>query len=205
MPISDGFSLATRLRSLSDESLLVAIRTRDVRPTGVKDFFDLADALLERQSIQQQLTRLDRGTLAALAAMAELGGAATSSTAADVAALLGTYSTAPPEPVVTTRLATAVELLLADHDGEHFTVYDSVAEQLRSWPAFGFPGLESLAASLPLAALEPVPETDLRFINRLASERAFAATTEVTELLVELEREPARELTKGGIALPDSK
>src|SRR5690606_2209886 len=46
---------------------------------------------------------------------------------------------------------------------------------------------------------------DLRFIDSLAAERAFAATGAMAELLLELERLPARELGRGGVALPDAK
>ncbi|HSO01696.1 MAG TPA: hypothetical protein VLS46_04160, partial [Gaiellaceae bacterium] len=208
--MSDTFSLATRLRAMDDARLAAAARAREIRVSGIKDFFDLAEALLDRASVQQQLTHLDRGTLATIAAIAELGSHSGGSTAADVAALLDSYAEAPPESDIAVRATTAVSLLLADSetDGEgveRFTAYDHVAEQVRSWPAFGLPSLPELATGLPLAAIEPAPETELRFIDRVASERAFAATTGITELLVELEREPARELAKGGIALPDTK
>ena len=208
--MSDTFSLATRLRAIDNARLAAAARAREIRVSGIKDFFDFAEALLDRAAVQQQLTHLDRGTLATIAAIAELGSRSGGSTAAEVAALLDSYAEAPPDSDIAMRATTAVSLLLADSETdaagiERFTAYDSVAEQVRSWPAFGLPGLPELAAGLPLAALEPAAETELRFIDRVASERAFAATTGITELLVELEREPARELAKGGIALPDTK
>lgn len=199
----DGFSLATRLRALDDVDLGSVIAAREIRPGGIKDFFDLADAILERASVQQQLARLDRATLAALASVAELGGP--SHSLDEVAALLGLYGDAPNPSELEGRLATAARLLLADLDGDRVTIYDCVSEQLRSWPAFGLPGLVSLAAGPPLSALDPISHTDRRAVDRVAAERAFAATTETTELLAELEREPARELAKGGIALPDTK
>jgi len=208
--MSDTFPLAARLRAMDDTRLSAAIRARELRPGGIKDFFDLAEGLLDRASVQQQLTHLDRGTLATIAAIAELGPRAGAVGAAEIAALLAAYAEPPSVADVSTRVATAVSRLLADvetaGDGtESFTVYDSVAEQMRSWPAFGLPGLAELATALPLVAVDTVPETELRFIDRVASERAFAATTSIAELLVELEREPARELAKGGIALPDTK
>ncbi|HEV7956403.1 MAG: hypothetical protein JWL94_424 [Microbacteriaceae bacterium] len=202
-PMSDGFSLAARLRALDNDRLRFALSSRDIRTTGIKDFFDLAETLLDRASIQQQLSRLDRGTLAAIAAAAELG--STVGPATDVATFLGAYGDPRPQSDLESRLQRAVDLLLAQAEDGRFTVYQSVAEQLRSWPAFGLPGLAELAASPPPPVLEPVADTELRFIDRVAAERAFAATTEITELLVELEREPARELAKGGVALPDTK
>src|SRR5690606_31669015 len=52
-------------------------------------------------------------------------------------------------------------------------------------------------------ALEPVGDHDRATIDRVASERAFAAVTAIGELVGTLEREPARTLQRGGIALPD--
>lgn len=44
-----------------------------MRATGIRDFFDLADALLDADSIEHALGRLDRATLATLAVLSELG------------------------------------------------------------------------------------------------------------------------------------
>ena len=57
-----ALALASRLRALSDEQLLALLRMRDVRETGIRDFFDLADKLLDRTSIQNILSQLDRRT-----------------------------------------------------------------------------------------------------------------------------------------------
>lgn len=227
--MSNTLSLATRLRALPDDELLRAMSERAIGVSHVKDFFDLAEAFLDRSSIQQMLTRLDRHTLAVVTAISQLsqnsgqaagGGQAASSgqsaSAADVAARL--TSLAPDgvdaigagvtEASVLDRARRAAALLLLEvdeHDALRFTAYDSVRIQLASWPAFGLPGLDALAQPTPPAALEPVPDVDARFIDRLAAERAFSATTAITELLVQIEKEPARELAKGGVALPDTK
>ncbi|MBC7723517.1 MAG: helicase-associated domain-containing protein [Burkholderiaceae bacterium] len=209
--MSDIFVLAARLRDLDDEQLAKAVRDRDIRPIGIKDFFDLAEALLDRQSIQQRLTRLDRATLTVMAAIAAAPAGPTGSLlrAADVATTLSSYPDAPNAAEVENRVDTAVAGLLAFRSGEGsgagVALYDAVAEQLRSWPAFGLPGLVDLASPMPLSAIDAPTTADTRFVDRIASERAFAATAGIAELLAELEREPARELAKGGIALPDSK
>ncbi|MFP7762049.1 helicase-associated domain-containing protein [Marisediminicola sp. LYQ85] len=221
--MSDTFSLATRLRALDDETLAREIRAREVRAGSIKDFFDLAEAFLDRQSIQVQLTRLDRMTLA-VAAAASAATPSRAVTVDDVVAILREKGSETDVSAVESRLRALVALLLADSDTADeadtsntagsdgansptfaATVYDSVAEQLRSWPAFGLPGLDELASAVPGGVMEPVADVDIRFIDRVASERAFAATSEITEMLAELEREPARELAKGGVALPDSK
>jgi hypothetical protein len=206
--MSNTLSLATRLRAMSDAELSAAMSTREITATGIKDFFDLAEAFLSAASVQQMLTRLERETLAVLAAIGRLTDAAGSPqpTAASVAALLTELSGEQRTPEsVADRAATAVALLLVDPLPDALALYDGVRDQLRSWPAFGLPDLEQLASAPAPAALEPVPDVDRRFVDRLAAERAFTATTAVSQLLTELEREPARELSKGGIALPDTK
>ncbi len=200
--MSDTLELSTRLRTLDDAALVALCVEREVKPTGVKDFFDLAESLLDKASVQTQLSRLDRGTLAAIAAIGETP--LTAQQVTDALAAVTPDRAAAPADVIAGRLTHATELLLLHPDGDTFVPYRAVAEQLRSWPAFGLPGLRELAATAP-AALEPVPSVDGRFVDRIASERAFAATSEITELLAELEREPARELARGGVALPDSK
>ncbi|HEY0260412.1 MAG TPA: helicase-associated domain-containing protein, partial [Lacisediminihabitans sp.] len=203
--MSNTLSLATRLRSMTDAELAGAMRDRAIGASGLKDFFDLAEAFLEPASIQQMLTRLDRETLTVLSAIADLG-AADAPTAEDVRGRLATITDAAPGlEAIAERAEAAAALLLLEPGTERYVAYDAVRDQLRSWPAFGLPGLTELATGNPPAALEPVPDVDRRFIDRLGAERAFAAATAITELLAEVERDPARELAKGGIALPDSK
>jgi hypothetical protein len=204
--MSNTLSLATRLRAMDDADLTQALRDRGIAALGIKDFFDLAEAFLDRASIQQTLTRLDRQTLAVLATIGQLTEESGPPTAADVAARLESITgVSPGAESIAARTAVATTLLLLEAESRRFAAYDSVREQLRSWPAFGLPGLVELATGTAPAALEPVPDVDRRFIDRLGAERAFAATTAITELLAEIEREPARELAKGGVALPDSK
>ena len=220
--MSDTLLLATRLRAMDDAELAAAMRARNVSTSGIKDIFDLAEAFLDRASIQQVLTRLDRETLAVLSAIGQLTEEAGPPTAADVALRLSTLSDREVSAAsVSDRVAAVAGLLLLEPESElesepesdsesgsgsgHLAAYSSVRDQLRSWPAFGLPSLADLAAANAPAGLEPVPDVDHRFIDRLGAERAFAAITAITELLAEVEREPARELAKGGVALPDNK
>ncbi|MHC5797522.1 helicase-associated domain-containing protein [Lacisediminihabitans sp. FW035] len=203
--MSDTLSLATRLRAMDDSALAAAMRSREIGPSGIKDFFDLAEAFLDRASVQQILTRLDRETLAVLSAISQPaeGSPPTIATVATLLSLLSDREVSAAS--VSDRVAAATELLLLEAESGRFAAYGSVRDQLRSWPAFGLPSLADLSGASAPAALEPVPDVDRRFIDRLGAERAFAAITAITELLVEVEREPARELAKGGVALPDSK
>jgi len=60
-------TLASRLRALDDQELRRTIEIRAVSPTGIRDFFDLAEALLDPSAIQRAVAHLDRATLALLA------------------------------------------------------------------------------------------------------------------------------------------
>ncbi|WP_349897673.1 helicase-associated domain-containing protein [Parafrigoribacterium soli] len=204
--MSSVLALASRLRGMSNTELVEAVRRRGFSTTGIKDFFDLAEAFLAEASVQQTLSRLERPTLAVLAAAGSLAVEGTAPSTADVASQLRSLGarTASPESVAA-RAAECAELLLAAVEGDVITVYDSVREKLAAWPSLGLPGEAELASAPQPASLGSVPDTDRRFVDRLAADRAFATTTAITELLTGLEHEPARELSRGGIALPDSK
>ncbi|MCW2783211.1 MAG: hypothetical protein JWR35_3660, partial [Marmoricola sp.] len=73
-------SLAGRLRDLGDPELTELLSLREVRDVRLRDFFDLADALLDPQSIERAITRLDRTTLAAIATVGDLATEATTET-----------------------------------------------------------------------------------------------------------------------------
>lgn len=194
-------ALAARLRELDDDALVAALRSRAYRRTGIADFFDLADALLDADSVQRALTPLDRVRLAALVVLGRTGSPLP---VEEVAALLAdTPATAGTEPAaVRAALDDVSALLLVQPDGDTAAVYDAVTAQLAAWPGLGLPSGDELLATPPPPALAPVPDTERRFTDRLAAERAFEAVTAVSELLAELSREGARRLQKGGIALP---
>jgi Helicase conserved C-terminal domain len=184
---------------MADHELVALLRARDIRDVGIKDFFDLAEKLLDEGAVQTALSRIDRPTLATLAIVAESNSALT---AKDVAA--GIESLGAPSVNTAEHLDSLVELALLDQVAGRFFAYDAVAAQLKSWPTLGLPSFAELA-SPPPAALEPVSPTNSRFTDHVAAEHAFATTATLLEYVSELEREPARELARGGIALPDSK
>ncbi len=202
MPASSEstLSLAGRLRDLGDTELVALLTLREVRDVRVRDFFDLADALLDAASIQKSLSGLDRATLAAVAALGS--GDAGASTAEVAARIVGLE---PSVDTVETSLTTAFGLALLDRAGERWVPYGAVVEQLATWPANGLPSLDELLGESAPASLMPVSSSDTRFIDHAAGEHAFNATNAVAALLAELQREPARELARGGIALPETK
>ncbi|MBB2969369.1 helicase-associated domain-containing protein [Leifsonia aquatica] len=207
-------ALAARLRALRDDALISSLHRRSIRRAGVSDFFDLAEALLDAESVQRALVGLDRTRLAVLIA---LGRAEAPLTAEAIAAQLAA------EPATAGLTVPAVEsavealggLLLAqpaasegtdDDDQEAgprgFTGYDAVYARLTAWPEADLPSPDDLLHTAPPPALAPVPDTERRFTDRLAADRAFDAVVAVSELLAELSREGARELQRGGLALP---
>ncbi|MFW8745786.1 hypothetical protein, partial [Mesorhizobium japonicum] len=97
MPASSGsaLGLAARLRALDDAALAALVAARGVRAHGIDDFFDLAEALLDRGSVQAALQRLDRPVLALLATAGELAASEGAPTASRLAQELG----ATPEEV----------------------------------------------------------------------------------------------------------
>ncbi|MBC7517910.1 MAG: helicase-associated domain-containing protein [Microbacteriaceae bacterium] len=221
--------LAARLRALDNDRLAALVRSREIRATGIKDFFDLAELMLASASVQSQLSRLDRGMLAMVSAISRLGTIAEQSpdaapvTLDSVATLLESFHGPLPltgltaqrnallekflvyeVPAIAAAPDTAAEAAPGNALGE-LRAYECVVAQLGSWPSFGLPSLTELASRQPPTPLAAVSETDSRIVDRVAAERAFAVTSEMTEFLLELEREPARELAKGGITLPDSK
>ena len=201
MPASSdsALALAGQLRSLGDDALTELLAAREVKESGIRDFFDLAEALLDPASVQHALGRLDRPTLTALAALAELGAA----TAPDVAARLTALGA--PDPAVAAHLATARRLALLTTTSGANVLLAAVVDQFAAWPQQGLPSLVELASAAAPTALAPVSPVDPKFTDGVAAEHAFSTTTAIGELVAELQREPARELARGGVALPDSK
>jgi hypothetical protein len=138
--------------------------------------------------------------LALLATAGELAATEGAPTAARLAEELGA---SVPEVEERARAAEGVALL--GEESGRFVPWDAVVEQLRAWPAFGLPARDDLVGKPPPAALEPVSEADARFVDRGAAERAFATTTAIGELLRALDAQPARQLSRGGVALPDAR
>ncbi|MCI4656674.1 helicase-associated domain-containing protein [Cryobacterium zhongshanensis] len=214
-------TLASRLRALDDAALRRTIEIRAISAHGIRDFFDLAEALLNPTAVQAALSRLDRSTLAVLAitateAPAEPTDSATSSTPTSTTGgslgldALATRLTELGGVTVTradvaARAAVLDELMLAHLSDDGLRVYAAVAEHLATWPDLGLPSALELASIPAPSALATVIATDSRFTDRLAAERAFSAVSSIAELVTELSREPVRELSRGGLGLPDTK
>lgn len=173
---------------------------RGIRDTRVRDVFDLAEALLDRASIQSALEKLDRHVLALLGVAGELADRDRPPTVDRLAERLG----ATPDEV-RARVDLAVELGLLAEESGRVAPWDAVAEQLAAWPAFGLPSLQELLEDPEPPVLDVVSDADVRFIDRGAGDRAFATQAAVTELVLAVREHPARRLARGAVALPDAR
>lgn len=210
-------TLATRLRAMDDAALRLAIARRVVPPAGIRDFFDLAEALLSPDSIQGALAHLDRSTITVLAVAGELAPLSSPAaldtsatpvgpTLAEISSRLSEFSgSTVPVSYVAERASVLDSLLLAKLEGKRLVPYDTVTAHLRSWPARGLPSVTELANAPAPVDESPASADDVRITEQRAAERAFAAVSSVAELVNELSREPARELSRGGLGLPDTK
>lgn len=198
---SSALALAARLRALDDDALAALVTRRELRSAGIRDWFDLAEALLDRSSVQRMLERLDRPTLAVIASAAELASSRGSApTATQLAERLASDS---PAEIARTA-AVAVDAGLLGEESGRYAAWDAVVDQLTAWPSFDLPALEDLLWSTAPPALGLVDELPAAAQQR-AGETGFATISAITDLVLELRREPARRLAKGGIALPDAR
>jgi hypothetical protein len=198
-----ALALAARLRALGDDELVALLRVRDIRDSGIRDYFDLADRLRDPQSLRVALENLDRPTLATIAVIAELSAEADGAalvTTVEVDARLASFGA--PFSSTQRHADIASQLALITNVDGYLAADDAVIASFRSWPSQGLPGTAELASAQP-AGLAALGNVDQPSIDSLAAEKAFATTTAVGELIAALLQEPARELARGGIALPD--
>lgn len=197
--------LAARLRAMSREELAVALRLREFDPNGIRDLFDLAEALLAPDSVDAGISRLDRPHLAVLAAAASIatadGSFEDAALDAELARLEADEAIARGLPTILADLE-ATMLVVAGETRRH--VPAPVAARLIPRLGADLPDAAALVAPAP-RVLEPVDGVDRRLIDRLGAEAAYATVATTAELIASLGVQPARELAKGGLSLPDSK
>ncbi|MEJ3403822.1 helicase-associated domain-containing protein [Rathayibacter sp. YIM 133350] len=201
--------LATRLRTLPPEILIEALRRRDAATTGIRDFFDLAEALLTPEAIQRELAQLDRTHLAVLAVASRNAAPGADPARVTYDELVSALAELRGEPLPRTDVARIAaelcDLFLCVADSEGVLPFREVAERFAAWPAEGLPDVAALAAFFPPTPVATNDTVDTRLVDRLAAEHAFGTTAAIAELVTAVDIEPARELGKGGLSLPDSK
>lgn len=175
--MSDPLPLARRLTRLDDDALTSLLLTRQPPPRELRDFFDLADALLDPASIRPALRTLPRAELRRLAS-----------------------GTAPAD------LDTAVALALVIPDAEAGpSVPPEVAETagsvLAAQPLPDGQGAQDARRSPQADDTAGVPEP----VAATARERAFTAITAVAELVQQLRVAPARVRARGGVSVAEEK
>jgi len=197
--------LAARLRGLPREDLTAALRTREFDPSGVRDLFDLAEVLLAPDSIDHAVSRLDRRHLAVLAAAsaaADEHGDTTVDSTRDRLVALG--ASTGLSDAATALLGELADLLLIVRTDDRVHVPTALSGRLAVHMGRELPSAEELAATVP-PVLTAIDDVDRSLLERRAAEVAYATVAATAELLAELGNQPARELAKGGLALPDSK
>ncbi|GAB2520106.1 helicase-associated domain-containing protein [Paramicrobacterium agarici] len=198
--MTDALLVATHVRSLSDDELSRLLHARGVSDDPrIADFFDLAEKLLERQSVERALRACDRRMLLALSAAAELRSPHTLAELTSFVASLGAGEETAEEVADGLARAGTLGLVVVD---DHVHSLDAVGSALDEFRNKGLPPTAALADHPP-TALNVVTDTDR--IDSLAGERAFTTTTAAGEFVTELLRAPARELGRGGLALPDAR
>jgi hypothetical protein len=193
-------ALAARLRAMDDDALVAALVRRGVATAGIRDFFDLAEALLAPESLQACLVRLDRFALAALVGA---GDGATS--VARLAGLLLVDAGAVDVDRGGGADRSRAHDAAASPDlppGPGIVAWPEVAARLEGWPAISLP---VPGAAAPPPVLGGLDDARRAAIDSLAAERAFAAASAVAELLFALRREPARLLADGTIGRPETR
>lgn len=170
---------------MPDADLADVLADREVRAVGIKDFFDLADALLQPDSIRIALSRLNRSELEDLVAHSagEPGGDLAEARRLALVVPLHDerYPGAPPGPVVA-----APDL-----------VPQAVHTEIRL--------VAPMLATAPPRRAGPTGSEPSDRLDAVAAETAFGTVTAIGELLAELAQEPARELARGGLAAGDAR
>ncbi|GAA4672648.1 helicase-associated domain-containing protein [Frondihabitans cladoniiphilus] len=195
--MASSLDLAGSLRGLDPSILEARLGERHLaRPTTVHDAFDLADALLEPSSVREALTRLDRTALLVLQA------SRTPRPPSDLLSDVDPQFEVSVDQVdaAASRLA-SLFLVVVQPDGRVASL-DPVSIVLDENPDLT---VEALAGTRPPVVLESVDDLDPATLDARSAERLYAIVIELAEVLRAVAVAPARELAKGGLALPETR
>ncbi|PWC03424.1 helicase-associated domain-containing protein [Agromyces badenianii] len=196
--------LAARLRGLSRDSLAAALHSREFETSGVRDLFDLAEVVLAPDSIDQAVSRLDRRRLAVLATAVELTADGDTTVEAVRRELERHAASAELSDAAGELLDALTDLLLVVRVDDRIHVPTAVNARVAPRLGDDLPTVAELATPAP-PVLVSADDVDRTMIDRRAAETAYATVAATAEVLAALGTQPARELAKGGLALPDSK
>ncbi|WP_437582418.1 helicase-associated domain-containing protein [Paramicrobacterium sp. CJ85] len=198
--MTDALIVATHLRSLSDDELERLLTARGIDDDArLGDFFDVAERLLERQRLSKALEQCDRRMLLSLSAAAEIGASHSEEELVAHVLAFGNGEDVAQEAADGAARAERLALIVRD---ERIRPLSAVADALDELHGSGLPSARQLADHPPttLCAVEDASGTEA-----ISGERAFLTTTMVGELITQTLRAPARELGRGGLALPDAR
>ncbi|GAA3582624.1 hypothetical protein GCM10022198_02330 [Klugiella xanthotipulae] len=200
-------SLSSQLSGATTTSLEITLTERQVTAAGIKDFFDLATALMRPESLTLALGQLERSALAILSTLATETNAGQWMTIDEIVAAL---SAANPDSKITPELISThrdrlATLALIRVENEAIMGWPEVDSILEMWPTHGLPGHRQLTQLVPPTLMDALPHTELETVDRHAAERAFALVQAVAELIAELSVQPAAVRARGGLTLPTTK
>ncbi|MGA1812682.1 helicase-associated domain-containing protein [Frondihabitans sp. 4ASC-45] len=229
--MASALDLAGVLRALDAETLRARLLGRAVpRPNTVKDAFDLAETLLDRASLRDVLSRLDRVSLIALRTTATAADAALVIERAEAAFDLSTDEVEAALARLSERLLVLLSTDGADSsdstDGTDATTgtdgtgsaatarttaaptataFDTVTEALDDDPLLTLARLAGIRPPVVLEAVEQLDDEAKAAHDTASAERLYAIVVEVAEIVRAVTDAPARELARGGLALPESR
>ena len=216
--MASALDLAGVLRALDSEALAARLAYRTLtRASSIHDAFDLADALVDPHSVKDALAHLDRGALVTLQ-VARI--AASRQSLVESLVPVFTESSLASGRAVADAVTRSLDLLAerflvvetpSTHTKTHtethttpptVTTLTAVGEQLDDEPSLS---RDVLTGSRPPVVLEAVADTDRDAVDARAAERLFSVVIEVAEIIRAVESSAARELAKGGLALPETR
>ncbi|WP_423922678.1 helicase-associated domain-containing protein [Frigoribacterium sp. 2-23] len=193
--MASALDLAGVLRAGRPDDLVRRLSHRVLRTASVRDAFDLADALLEASSVRDAVSRLPRTSLLVLQAARVPGTPTELLSRVDSAVELG-----PAD--IAAAVDQLVDLYLVVRVDDVVSTLDAVADRLDENDDLD---VGRLSSEHPPVVLQTVADIDRDAVDNRSAERLYAVVIEVGELLRALEQSPARELAKGGLALPEAR
>lgn len=191
--MSEVLTLASILRDSTDEFLLNLTRQRGLQTANLRDFFDLADALLATRNLQSAISSLSADELSALRSLS--GGDAS-----------GQSDTSDPDERIIEAL---LERCLIVRSGASYRTFDAVfqvVQQLQSEKQNRQINLSNRGV-FKIAELDGTNSAhkDQTAIDREAAVTAFETLQAMTEIVFYFDAHLVRMVGKNGVGLPDLK
>ncbi len=192
--VSEVLALASMLRDSTDEFLLNLTRQRGIATANLRDFFDLADALLSTRNLQAAVSSLSSSELAALTELSSGGGSTDSKRAKQIAPEIA-------DALLEKGLITSGEHGLAAFDAVTQVFNQMVSEKHNRQLNLANRGVFKLAEE----PMQTARKKEQSAIDREAAVTAFETLQALTEIVFYFDAHLVRVVGKGGVGLPDLK